>query len=671
MGALKLGVVAMVVVGLSCVLPRAEARRIMLADLDAEVALWDADVALSPDGKRIALIVTRADLTDDRFVRSLRLIDVVTGEQRELAPGRASVASPQWSADGERLAWLDTAADGATQIHLRALDGAAGTLILTDAPEGVTSFRWSPDGQHIAFVTPDPSAKGEGAERHNRSFEVTEANDFLSVAAIGPSHLWVIPAAGGVARRLTSGVDGVDGMAWLRDGSIACLIRSRSSLNAVLSRVNVDDGRSTVLVPGAASEPTATLLPASPDGRWLTYSRSRGPELGFRAESIVVKPASGGAARDITTPLDRNFGETVWLPDSKGVITVFTEGARDVLWLQPLEGHARSLDVGTVTEIRHLSASRSGALAFVGLQPRHPAERFYMASPGAKPRRLTRFNDHLAALETGDIGSLTWRHGGFEHTGVLIRPPGFREGKQYPLVLEIHGGPAAHYSETFDSFHELLAAQGWLVFCPNYRGSDTAGDAYRHAIVNDSGAGPAGDVMAGVDAVKALGIVDDRRIAVSGWSYGGYMTTWLTAHHSIWRAAVAGAAVTDFVDQYNLSDLNAWFGYGLGGSPWVGGNLDAYRAQSPITYAHLSRTPTLILAVTGDRRVPIGQSYKLYRALKDNAVPVKFVAYPGSDHFPEDPVQQRDIRRRWLEWIAGHFDEPPFPQTESAGAVAR
>lgn len=134
------------------------------------------------------------------------------------------------------------------------------------------------------------------------------------------------------------------------------------------------------------------------------------------------------------------------------------------------------------------------------------------------------------------------------------------------------------------------------------------------------------------------------------------MTTWLIAHYPGWNCAVAGAAVTDWFDWYNLADMNIWSGYGLGGSPWLNDNDQAYWDQSPIKYAPKIRTPTLILSNTGDPRVTVTQSYKLYHALKDNGVPVQFIAYPIPGHFPADPVHQRDVRRRWIEWIEHHFE---------------
>jgi dipeptidyl aminopeptidase/acylaminoacyl peptidase len=210
--------------------------------------------------------------------------------------------------------------------------------------------------------------------------------------------------------------------------------------------------------------------------------------------------------------------------------------------------------------------------------------------------------------------------------------------------------------EAFSTFNQIMAARGWLVFSPNYRGSSTQGKTFQSAVINDAGEGPGRDVMSGVDLLKARGIVDETRVAVSGWSYGGYMTAWLTAHYDGWTVAMAGAPVTDWFDWYNMADMNTWAGYGLGGSPWLNDNAMNYWKQSPMAYAHRIRTPTLILSNTGDERVTISQSYKLYHALKDNRVEVMFIAYPIPGHFPADPVHRRDIRRRWVEWIADHFE---------------
>jgi dipeptidyl aminopeptidase/acylaminoacyl peptidase len=274
---------------------------------------------------------------------------------------------------------------------------------------------------------------------------------------------------------------------------------------------------------------------------------------------------------------------------------------------------------------------------------------------GGAPKRITEVNSVVASRELGNVAEVSWTNDGFHEDGVLMYPPHFTAGKRYPLVLDVHGGPQAASDTSFDLWGQILAARGWLVFEPNYRGSDNLGNAYERAIYLDAGAGPGRDVMAGVAAVERLGIVDSARVAVGGWSYGGYMTSWLMTHYHPWRTAISGAAVNDFVSMYDLSDANIQIAFGFRGSPYVGDNLRAYRAQSPITYASQTRCPVLIISDVGDVRVPVAQSFAMYRALRDNHIPVRFVGIPVDGHFPTDPVRRHDVLALWVSWFDEHL----------------
>ena len=345
------------------------------------------------------------------------------------------------------------------------------------------------------------------------------------------------------------------------------------------------------------------------------------------------------------------------MPDSKSLLVVANDGTRVSVWLQPLAGEARRLDLGNVNAGRgfevKVCVGNDSSIAFVGGHGRTVRSSCTTWIRPLHHRANSRdFNESVAALALGKVEPIEWQGpDGWREDGVLIYPPDFTPDKKYPLVLAIHGGPESASTETFDVLGQLIAAHGYVVFRPNYRGSDNLGNAYQMAIVNDTGDGPGRDVMAGLAAVELRGFVDTNRIAVSGWSYGGYMTVWMIGHYQVWKTAIAGAAVTDWLADYELSDCNVQDRYLLGGSPWVGDRAKVYAEQSPISYASKIRTPTLILSDTGDERVPIAQSYELYHALRDNGVATKFIAYPTSGHYPGDPVRSRDILRRWLEWL--------------------
>jgi dipeptidyl aminopeptidase/acylaminoacyl peptidase len=650
-------------------------RHMQLDDLGRLVRVSDPQI--SPDGRAIVIVVARANYEENRYDADLVLVDVASGSRRTLTHDRRSISHPRFSASGDCLAFLSNVALSSgqqprPQVFVMPMNGGDARRI-TGAPKGVQQFAWSPDGRTIAYATEDEAEKKTGPERFNDSFEVGN-DDFLIQSQALPTHAWLIPAEGGEARRLTSGswslpINHPPGapaspLAWSPDGKSIALVRlptphSGDARDATIQIVDIATGRMRGLTGGDRLEGQPTF---SPDGEQIAYWRPRDGDSGNVSE-INVAPASGGPGRSITRALDRNSARSIWMPDGKTLLVGANDGSRVSLWLQPLDGTARKLDLGHLSPASAFwvdaAAGKDGAIAFTATDPQRPAELFYMPSPTAAPKRLTDLNAEVASLALGRTEVVSWQADGFTHNGIVTYPPDFSRNQKYPLVLVIHGGPTAASLETFAPQAQLMAAKGWVVFQPNYRGSDQIGNGYQHAIVNDAGDGPGRDVMAGVEALKALGFIDPAAIAVSGWSYGGYMTTWLLGHYPGWRGAVAGAAVTDWVDQYDLGDANVRRGAAFGGSPWTDTKrMLAYIEQSPITYASKIRTPTLVMTNTQDFRVTPTQSFKLYHALRDNGVPTKFVAYPIYGHNAADPVRQRDVQRRWIEWIEQCFREP-------------
>jgi dipeptidyl aminopeptidase/acylaminoacyl peptidase len=654
----------------------AQQRRMQLEDLGRVVRVSDPQIA--PDGKAIVIVVARADYDENRYDSDLVLVDVATGNQRTLTSDRRSVSQPRFSPGGDRLAFLSNVAlaigqQPRPQIFVMPMGGGDARRI-TSAPKGVQQFAWAPDGRNIAYATEDEAEKKTGPERFNDSFEVGN-DDFLIQSQALPTHAWLISADGGEARRLTSGswslpINHPPGapaspLGWSPDGKSIALVRlatphSGDGREATVQLLDVATGRMRGLTGRDSLEGQPTY---SPDGSYVAYWQPRDGDSG-NVNEIHIAPSTGGPGKNLTRAIDRNMARSIWTQDGKSLLVGANDGSRVSLWLQPLDGPARKLDLGKLSPSSSfwvdVAVGRDGAIAFTATDPSRPAELYYMSSATSQPKRLTNLNAEVAGLALGRTEVISWQSDGFTHNGTVTYPPDFSNGQKYPLVLVIHGGPTAASLETFATNAQLMAAKGWVVFQPNYRGSDQIGNVYQRAIVNDSGAGPGRDVMAGIAALKQRGFVDATRIAVSGWSYGGYMTSWLLGNYQGWRVAVAGAAVTDWLDQYNLGDANVRRGAAFGGSPWTDPKrMQAYIEQSPITYASKIRTPTLVMTNTQDFRVTPTQSFKLFHALKDNGVPTKFIAYPIYGHNAGDPVRQRDVQRRWIEWIDQYFRDVP------------
>jgi len=582
------------------------------------------------------------------------------------------ISEPRFSPDGTRLAFL---ADGTesgdnetSQIFVMPADGGA-TAQVTHASEGVDSFAWRPDGKAFAYVTADKA-------KRSIAFIVGD-NDYLSTSAPQPWHLWTVAAGGGAAHRLTQGSKGLPPgevilpqsvpeawFSWSKDGKTIAFTQMPNpyKTDGLLTRiefVDVATGKQHALTTHAGEEAGGEY---SPDGTRIMYWYPRdGNAVAFN--DLWIAPASGGMGTDVTHALDRNAIDAAWINGTRSLIVLAHDGTWGKFWRVGDDGVARAIDTGQVNPGSVPSGGPSmdtrsdGALTFAGSEPERPTELYYMPSLAAVPRRLTDLNGSFAAMNLGRVTHVDWiGPEGYREDGVLTYPADYIAGKKYPLVLQIHGGPNWASVEAFDTDYEglsqLFAAHGYAVFEPNYRGSDELDNAYQMAIFNDAGQGPGEDVMAGIAAVEKLGFVDASRIGVSGWSYGGYMTTWLIGHYHIWKCAVAGAAPTDAFVDYGISDYNVIGKYYFNGSPWASRAIrQDYVDQSPITYADQVTTPTLILHDTGDVRVPIVEDYEFFHALRDRGVPVEFVAYAADGHYPSDPIRSEDIYRRWVGWF--------------------
>lgn len=618
------------------------------------------DPHISPDGKSVVLVLSRPNYVDDRWDSELVRVEVATGRVRNVTHQRNSARFPRWSPSGDRLAFL-AEVSSQPQLFILETDGGEAQQV-THAPTGVQAFAWRPDGKALAYISPDEAPT---REKYNDSFEV-EANDYLMQAGTQPSHLWIVSLGEGTAQRLTSGHWSVSGnnLAWSPAGDRIVFVSqpssgTRDSDKRSIETIEAAGGQAAPVqpVPIAELQQRHCSQPSfSPDGRWLLVSCPIDGHVKNEAELLIL-PVSGGKFTRVSAAIDRNLSRGLWTVDSKSIMATAPDGTGSGLWTIGLDGAAKRWELGkvSISGLGELDFTRDGQAAFVGTEANRPPELYVLKNQQTEPVRLTDFHAEVARMKLGRMESLSWKSDdGLPLSGVLTFPPDFDPGKKYPLLLNIHGGPWGSSREAFSERSQMFAARGWIIFEPNYRGSDNAGNALFSAVYRDHGAGPGRDVMLGLAEIKKRPYVDVNRIGVSGWSYGGYMTAWLIGHYQGWKAAMAGAAVIDLSDDYNLNDLRLYT-RAFSDTLSTPKDLALIKEQSPITYVDQMKTPLLMISDTRDMRVPVTQSYKLFHALQERGQEVKMRLYPVPGHVPADPYRSRDVDRHWADWFSEQF----------------
>ncbi|HZO94845.1 MAG TPA: S9 family peptidase [Candidatus Baltobacteraceae bacterium] len=615
------------------------------------------DAQIAPDGTRVAYVRTHGDYKADERATEIELVDVANGSVRALTHDRHGISEIRWSPNGDRLAFLASPErDKPPEIFVLPMDGGD-ALQVTSVKAGVSDFAWRPDGGGFAFAARDlpkpPKPKG-----YVPAFYVTDEH-YLTREETVPVAVWTVQADGSKPKRLTTGkasvADYFSELQYTPDGKTIVATMGPDALLAHLSKAQTDriDVVSGAMVPIANGPDTGGTL--SHDGTKIALSWPRHGSA-FLQHDVSVRSLAGGAEIVSGKGIDRNVAWTRWAPDDKALYVGAHDGVRSVMWRLAADGSSQRVDLGDVDVAEPVSIASNGTMAFVGVSRTDPGD-IYVVRGGGAPQQLTHENAWLSGYALAKREAITWQSDGLTVDGVLTYPIGFKPGRTYPLVLNIHGGPVSTSTWDFNRYDsglvQVLAAHGYLVLEPNYRGSDNAGDAFLQAIVPHVASGPGRDNLRGVQAVEAMGIIDRSRIGVGGWSGGGLQTSWLVGHAHFWRAAVSGAGVDNWFEQAVLSDINEEFtSTFLGGAtPWTKTGKQFFDEESPLTYASHIATPLLILSDIGDQRVPITQSFELYRALHDNGKTVEFMAWPREGHFPSDPVARESIMKAWAGWF--------------------
>lgn len=625
---------------------------------------------ISPDGRRVAYTVRTPNWDDNAYETQIWLADVASGAVRQLTNSKRSSLAPQWSPDGQRLAFISDRSD---KRQLYVINPDAGEAeALTAGEEGVRAFEWAPDGSHIAYTStePKPAAIKEREKKYGE-FEIVDHDRRMT-------HLFVIDLNTRATRQLTSGAFTVGSFAWSPDGAALAFDHRidddpADGGTANISIVTVADGRVRPLV---TQEGPDTHPVWSPDGSRIAFQSSMAsPSYFYTNQVIATVPAAGGAIDVLSAGFDEDPAIVGWRP--AGLFFSASRRTSSFLYrLDPATKTAMSIVPSDDSVNSAFSLTPDGrSVAYLGADAKsmpevYEATNFDRTLKAAK--KLTDMNRQTAGFVGTALEVVSWKsQDGTTIEGVLHKPADFDAKKKYPLLVVIHGGPTGvsrpvPYTSAIYPI-DVWVPRGVLVLEPNYRGSAGYGEKFRALNVRNLGVGDAWDVLSGIDSLVARGMVDAARVGVMGWSQGGYISAFLATHDAArFKAISVGAGISDWMTYYVNTDIHPFTRQYLKATPWDDPAI--YAKTSPITYIKQAKTPVLIQHGATDQRVPLPDAFELYQGLQDNHVPVKLIVYKGFEgigHGPTKPKSFRATMEHNLEWFDEHLFQPPAARPTS------
>lgn len=654
---------------LACAFPAfaADRQRFSLDDLARFESVSDPQV--SPDGTWVAYVVESVDRKKDDDSRDLWMTRWDGAETVRLTASPEDDSQPRFSPDGREIAFLSARGDDATtQVWL--LNRAGGEAqALTNVAGEVEDFAWAPDGKRLALIVsdPDPAPADGDAPDTARPIVVDRYHfkqDYTGYLTDQRSHLYVFDRATRQATQVLSGAFDETMPCWSPDGKQILFVSKRDGdpdrgENYDLYLVEPKAGavpRKLTTFPGVDNLPDWDSRPVwSPDGTTIAYARlgtAEDADEFYGPPEIATIAAAGGEPKRLTASVDRWMLHPQFSSDGAWLYFQLEDDRSVTLARVPTAGGPveRLLPPGRV--VSAVAAGKQG-VAVIAETGTAPGE--VQVLEGSTLRPLTTRNAAvLATLELGAVEAVDLQsQDGTPIGAMLVKPPQFKKGVRYPLMLWIHGGPVMQDQHAFDSFAQYFAAQGYLVLSPNYRGSAGKGFAFARAISGDWGHLEVKDVLGAVDGLVAQGLADPQRLVVGGWSYGGMMTNYVIASDTRFKAAASIAGVSNMLGSYGTDQYVSWYERELG-LPWKG--LDKWlKVSYPFYHADRITTPTMFLCGEKDWNVPLVNSEQMFQALKSLGVDAKLVIYPGAHHGIDAPSYQRDILERMTAWYATHL----------------
>ncbi len=663
--------------------PRERPRVFVAADVfDLEYA---DNPRISPDGRWIAYVRVSADIMSDRFRRSIWLVDANGGSHRPLVQGQGGYGSPVWAPNGRAVAYVANEESGA-EVRVFYLDTQR-SAIIARAPGGADNLTWSPDGRTLAFQSfveeagNDPAAmppQPEGAEWAEPARVINGLvyrADGAGYLPNGYSQIFVVPADGGTPRQLTYQARNHDGrLSWSPDGRRLVFAANAEEgweydpVESDVYALDIESGAITRLTTRDGPEDSPIL---SPNGRQLAYVGFDDRRQGYQVAELYVANADGSHPRSITSPFDRDVVNPQWAGNGAIYFLFEDQGVTKLGRISPSGGRVTTVlsnvggtDLGRPYTSGAYSVNSSGRYAATTTSPTRPGD--LVTNNG---RRLTSLNEDLFAgkdIQTAEHIRVTSSADQRPVDAWIVRPPNFDPSREYPLLLEIHGGPFAAYGPVFSAEVQQYAAAGYIVVYANPRGSTSYGGEFGNLIHHNYPSQDYDDLMSVVDAVIARGNVDEDRLFVTGGSGGGLLTAWIVGSTNRFRAAMVQKPVINWTSFTLTADAYNFFApYWFGEMPWEDGAQARYWARSPLSRVGNVTTPTAVMVGEEDYRTPVSEAEQFYQALRLRHVETRLIRIPGSPHdIAFRPTGMIAKVRNTLAWFAEHGGPPlPDPRT--------
>ena len=633
------------------------------------------EVALSPDGRQVAYAIREPFLGDEKseFITHLYLAPIEGGEPIQLTYGEHSNRVARWSPDGRYIAFLSTRSGKANLYAVRVAGGKAWTLTQHNK-KNIVTFEWSPDGQSLAFLMAEPPSEEKEKARKAKDDPILWDVDFDFC------HLFRVPFAVGPRElppvtQLTRGRVHILGFDWLPDGEAMALVHRPTPVDDDWPNTRLGIVPADPEVEGTPYGPenlTDIALLAewtdkpwvSPDGKWIACTAGDQPPRWGLANRVVLYPVAGGEPRSLARTADERCWLLGWASDGTRLYAIESSGVNSQIWALPISAEPSHLLTDTPSYKGPLDVNPRDQVAFVDQDLDRPNAICVLDARTGCCRQVVvpPLPSGWTDLPLPKTEVIRWPvpggadvSGTSEIEGIVILPLGYQPGRQYPLVVEVHGGPmgvfSRRYLATSDSYCDAaaLAERGFVVLRANPRGSSGYGKSFRFANYGDWGGGDYQDIMAGIDFLLERGMVDPERMGIMGWSYGGYMTSWVITQTDRFKAACVGAGVTNLMSFGGTADIPSFIPDYLGTESWD--DPEPYLRHSAMFQVKGVTTPTLIQHGQADTRVPVSQGRELYNALKRQGVSVEMVIYPRQGHSIDEPRLRIDLRQRAVDWL--------------------